>query len=81
MSNPEDLDDFDRGDGFDGPDDFDPERITECEYWRCGDLFEAKSSNHRYCRKACRSRQKKWERAQERKRLRAEKAAARRAQR
>lgn len=47
--------------------DFDPERIVGCAYWRCGELFEARSANHRYCRKACRSRQKKWERAQERK--------------
>ena len=52
------------------PDDFeelDPERLRECGYWRCGDLFEAKTSNQIFCRKACRSRQRKWERAQERK--------------
>ncbi|MGI9600448.1 MAG: hypothetical protein ACR2QE_01080 [Acidimicrobiales bacterium] len=47
-------------------DDFDPERLAECRYWRCGELFERRSTNHRFCRKACRSRQKKWERAQER---------------
>jgi len=47
--------------------DIDPDRLGECEYWRCGELFERRSMNHRYCRKACRSRQNKWERAQERK--------------
>ncbi len=47
--------------------DFDPERLASCAYWRCGELFETRSVNHRYCRKACRSRQKKWERSQERK--------------
>lgn len=47
--------------------DVDPERLRVCEYWRCGELFEAVSANHRYCRKACRSRQNKWERSQERK--------------
>ena len=46
--------------------DVDPDRLVGCEYWRCGELFEAKSLNHRFCRKACRSRQKKWERAQAR---------------
>lgn len=48
-----------------GPDDdVDPDHISVCAYWRCGELFERRTSNHRYCRKACRSRQKKWERAQ-----------------
>lgn len=47
--------------------DFDPDRLRECEYWRCGDLFEQKTSNQIFCRKACRSRQRKWERAQVRK--------------
>ncbi len=61
---------------FDDPD-FDPERLRECEYWRCGELFEAKTANHRYCRKACRSRQKKWQRAQERKLAKAAAKAAR----
>ena len=50
----------------DFPDDFDPERLRECDYWRCGELFEAKTSNQIFCRKACRSRQRKWERAQAR---------------
>lgn len=53
----------------------DLERLRECEYWRCGELYEARTSNQIFCRKACRSRQRKWERAQERKRRR---AAARR---
>ena len=54
----------------DGPDDLvegdelDPDRLAVCAYWRCGELFETRSTNHRYCRKACRSRQNKWERAQ-----------------
>ncbi len=48
------------------PDDFDPERLGECAYWRCGDLFEQRSANHIFCRKACRSRQRKWERSQAR---------------
>jgi hypothetical protein len=47
-------------------DDFDPERLAVCAYWRCGVLFERRSANQRFCRKACRSRQAKWERAQER---------------
>ena len=46
--------------------DFDPERLAGCAYWRCGELFEQRSANQRFCRKACRSRQGKWERAQER---------------
>ncbi|MDH3753167.1 MAG: hypothetical protein OEU32_04770 [Acidimicrobiia bacterium] len=50
-----------------GPDDdFDPDRLAACSYWRCGELFEARGANHRYCRKACRSRQNKWERAERR---------------
>lgn len=57
------------------PDDFDPERLAECRYWRCGQLFEQRSANHIYCRKACRSRQNKWQRAQDR---RAGRAAAKR---
>jgi hypothetical protein len=44
--------------------DFDPERLAVCAYWRCGELFEQRSANHRFCRKACRSRQGKWERSQ-----------------
>lgn len=60
---PHDLpDDFD--------DDVDPERLQVCGYWRCGELFEMKTTNHQFCRKACRSRQRKWERAQQRKALR-----------
>jgi hypothetical protein len=47
-------------------DDVDPDRLAECAYWRCDVLFETRGANHRYCRKACRSRQKKWERAQAR---------------
>jgi hypothetical protein len=46
--------------------DFDPERLAACAYWRCGVLFEQRSANQRFCRKACRSRQAKWVRAQER---------------
>jgi hypothetical protein len=49
--------------------DVDPERLAECRYWRCQELFERRTANHRFCRKACRSRQKKWERSVERKRL------------
>ena len=61
------------------PDDFpddapDPERLQVCLYWRCGELFEMKTANQIYCRKACRSRQNKWQRAQDRK---ARKAARR----
>lgn len=48
-------------------DDVDPEKLRECEYWRCGELFETKTSNQIFCRKACRSRQRKWERSVERK--------------
>ena len=46
--------------------DFDPDRLAVCAYWRCGQMFERRSFNHRYCRKACRSRQNKWQRAQQR---------------
>jgi hypothetical protein len=60
-------------DDFD--DDVDPEQLRECQYWRCGELFEARSANNIFCRKACRSRQRKWERAQARKQA---KAAAKR---
>jgi hypothetical protein len=65
MPLPDDLpDDFpDDFDGFDDGD-IDPERLAECGYWRCGELFERRSTNHLFCRKACRSRQRKWERAQ-----------------
>lgn len=63
----------------DDADDFDPERLSVCEYWRCGDLFERRTANQIFCRKACRSRQRKWERAQARKERRAEAAARRRA--
>jgi hypothetical protein len=52
----------------------DPERLAECAYWRCGELFEARSSAHRFCRKACRSRQHKWQRAQDRRERRAAKS-------
>lgn len=51
-------------------DDLDPEKLRECQYWRCGQLFEAKTSNQIFCRKACRSRQRKWERSVERKKRR-----------
>ena len=43
-----------------------PDRLASCAYWRCGELFEARRAGHRYCRKACRSRQNKWQRAQDR---------------
>jgi hypothetical protein len=52
--------------------DFDPERLAVCAYWRCGVLFERRSANQRFCRKACRSRQGKWQRAQERRAAREE---------
>ncbi|BAN04364.1 hypothetical protein [Ilumatobacter coccineus] len=48
----------------------DPDRLSVCAYWRCGELFERRTANQRYCRKACRSRQNKWQRAVERRRLR-----------
>lgn len=53
--------------GDEEEDGFDPDRLAVCAYWRCGELFERRSANHRYCRKACRSRQNKWQRAQARK--------------
>ncbi|MDG2113881.1 MAG: hypothetical protein P8N02_14865 [Actinomycetota bacterium] len=46
--------------------DFDPDRLAVCAYWRCEELFERRTTNQRYCRKACRSRQNKWQRAQDR---------------
>ncbi len=49
----------------------DPDRLAVCAYWRCGELFERRSANQRYCRKACRSRQNKWLRAVERRRTKA----------
>ena len=49
----------------------DPDKLRACEYWRCGDLFEIKTSNQIFCRKACRSRQRKWERSVARKERRA----------
>jgi len=52
--------------GEDPFDEVDPERLHECAYWRCGELFEARSATHVFCRRACRSRQRKWERAQAR---------------
>ena len=52
--------------------DLDPERLAGCAYWRCGELFEQRSANQRFCRKACRSRQGTWERAQARRAARAE---------
>lgn len=58
-------------DPHDDPD-FDPDRLVGCAYWRCGDIFERRTANHVFCRKACRSRQRKWERAQARKRRRTE---------
>lgn len=66
-------------DEFGPPEDWDepdPDKLRECAYWRCGDLFEIKTSNQIFCRKACRSRQRKWERSVERKER---KAAATRA--
>lgn len=49
---------------------FDPDRLRECAYWRCGELFEQRTANQMFCRKACRSRQRKWERAQARRQRR-----------
>lgn len=65
-------------DEYEDEEPLDPDRLRECEYWRCGDLFEQRTSNQIFCRKACRSRQRKWERAQERKVRKAEAKAARR---
>ena len=59
-------DDADESEGFD------PDRLVGCAYWRCDEIFEQRTFNHQFCRKACRSRQRKWERAQERKRIRDE---------
>ncbi len=50
--------------------DFDPDQLAECRYWRCAELFEPRSANQIYCRKACRSRQNKWQRAQDRREAR-----------
>ncbi len=58
--------------------DVNPDKLAECRYWRCGELFERRSTNHRYCRKACRSRDKKWRRSVERKNARAERQRAKR---
>ena len=44
----------------------DEDRLTVCAYFRCGEIFERRNEQHRFCRKACRSRQKKWQRAQAR---------------
>lgn len=69
---------FDIEAGEDG--ELDVERLAECGYWRCGELFETRTANHVFCRKACRSRQRKWERSVERKANReANKKAAREA--
>ena len=62
MSPPDDDDPFEEP--------VDPDRLMGCAYWRCGDIFERRTANQQFCRKACRSRQRKWERAQERKRIR-----------
>jgi len=51
-------------------DDLDPDDLTGCAYWRCDEIFERRTANHQFCRKACRSRQRKWERAQARKQRR-----------
>ena len=61
----------------DWDDDIDPERLESCAYWRCGELFERRSANQQFCRKACRSRQRKWERAQARKSARDARKSAR----
>lgn len=59
----------------DWDDDLDPDKLHVCSYWRCDLMFEARTANHQFCRKACRSRQRKWERSVERKeRKRAAKA-------
>ena len=59
----DDHDDFEP----DFDDDVNPDRLAGRAYWRCGELFEMKTTNQVYCRKACRSRQNKWQRAQDRK--------------
>ena len=61
-------------DDFD--DDVDPERLRVCGYWRCEELFEARTANQLFCRKACRSRQRKWERSVARKSAKQERKAA-----
>ena len=65
---------------FDEPpfEDVDPEKLAECLYWRCGMLFERRTSNHVYCRKACRSRDTKWRRSVERKAAREARRTAKR---
>jgi len=60
------IDDQFQHDLSDDHDDVDPDRLSVCRYWRCGELFERRTANQRYCRKACRSRQNKWLRAVER---------------
>ena len=66
-------------DEFERDPDLDPDRLVGCEYWRCDEIFEQRTANHRFCRKACRSRHHKWERAQARKQARAEQKRLRRA--
>ena len=56
---------------------FDPDRLVGCAYWRCDEIFEQRTSNHQFCRKACRSRHHKWNRAQARKQAKADARAAR----
>ncbi|MDJ0770086.1 MAG: hypothetical protein QNJ12_14895 [Ilumatobacter sp.] len=56
---------------LDDDSDLDTDRLAVCAYWRCAELFERRTANQRYCRKACRRRQNKWLRAQERRRSRA----------
>ena len=74
----DEMSDGEMSDEVDEP--FDPDAIRACEYWRCGELFEQRTVNQIFCRKACRSRQRKWERAQDRKQrretARADRAAA-----
>ena len=65
-----DLDDHFHDDEL--PGDLNPDDLTGCAYWRCEEIFERRTANHQFCRKACRSRQRKWERAQERKQRRAD---------
>lgn len=57
--------------------DFDPDRLVGCAYWRCDEIFEQRTSNHQYCRKACRSRHHKWTRAQARKQAKIDARATR----
>lgn len=65
---PDDLEDEDL---------FDPDKLVGCAYWRCDEIFERRSANHVFCRKACRSRQHKWERSVARKERRAAKKQVR----